>query len=279
MTQKHTFSDLVQIMAKLRDPHGGCPWDLQQDFKSIAPYTIEEAYEVADAIERNNMNDLREELGDLLLQPVYHAQMASESGEFTIDDVIHDICAKMIYRHPHVFGNEAASSPEDVNAIWDNKKQEEQSNKRHPSESWDPESQEKLGSSGRWNDKKESILDNIPQNFPALLRAHKLQKKAAKVGFEWNDITGVLDKLKEELAELEEAQSSGNKAEIAEELGDVLFVLANYARMNDLNAEDIMRAANNKFEKRFRYIESQIPDLENATLEQMEEKWQEAKKL
>lgn len=257
MTQKHTFNDLITIMAKLRNPNGGCPWDIQQDFQSIAPYTIEEAYEVADAIERNDMTALREELGDLLLQPVYHAQMASESHIFDIQDVIHDICEKMIYRHPHVFGNAAAKSAEDVNAIWDEKKKAEKQQQAQNT----------------------SLLDDIPQNFPALLRAHKLQKKAAKVGFEWPDISGVLDKLQEELTELEEAHSKGNLTELADELGDVLFVLVNYARMSGLNAEDLMRAANNKFEKRFRYIESQIPDLENATLEQMEEKWQEAKKL
>ena len=252
--QKHTFSDLVQVMAKLRDPDGGCPWDLEQDFKSIAPYTLEEAYEVADAIDRNDMNDLQEELGDLLLQPIYHAQMASESGTFTIDDVIHDITAKMIDRHPHVFGNTNANTPEDVNAIWDKKKEAEKT------------------------DKHTSILDDIPLNFPALLRSQKLQKKAAKVGFEWESITGVQDKLDEELAELREAQESGNKDKIAEELGDVLFVLANYARMNDLIAEDIMRNANTKFERRFKYVEDNIEDLENATLDQMEEQWQAAKK-
>jgi MazG family protein len=247
------MNDLIAIMAKLRDPNGGCPWDLKQDFKSIAPYTIEEAYEVADAIERGNMNDLREELGDLLLQPIYHAQMASEQNLFTIQDVIHDIAEKMIRRHPHVFGTETATTPEDVNAIWDNKKHAEKSS-------------------------QSSILDDIPKNFPALLRAHKLQKKAAKVGFEWPNIDGVIDKLQEELEELKIAQASGNKEDIANELGDVLFVLANYARMNDLNAEDIMRAANAKFERRFRYIEDNIADLSAASLDDMELQWQNAKK-
>ena len=249
----HTLLDLIATMAKLRDPDGGCPWDLEQDFKSIAPHTIEEAYEVADAINRNNMNDLREELGDLLFQPIYHAQMASEAGHFDIHDVINDITAKMIHRHPHVFGDETANNASDVNAIWDKKKQAE-------------------------NPQQTSILDNVPQNFPALIHSQKLQHKAAKVGFEWADLTGVEDKLKEELAELKDAQNSGNKDEIANELGDVMFVLVNYARMNGLDAEDVMRAANTKFERRFRYVEKNIDNMKKASLSEMETQWQAAKK-
>jgi len=252
-TPTYTLPDLIKVMAKLRDPNSGCPWDLEQNFKSIAPYTIEEAYEVADAIERNDMTNLREELGDLLLQPIYHAQMAAEDNHFTIHDVIHDITAKMIHRHPHVFGTDTAATAQDVNAIWDAKKKEEKGAQK-------------------------SILDDIPRNFPALLRAHKLQKKAAKLGFEWPDITGVLDKLEEEINELREASESGQKDKIADELGDVMFVLVNYARMSGMNAEDIMRQANAKFERRFRYVENNIENLETATLDDMETQWQAAKK-
>lgn len=254
MPKQYTITDLITVMAKLRDPDGGCPWDLQQDFKSIAPYTIEEAYEVLEAINNNDMQNLREELGDLLLQPIYHAQMAAEGNHFTIHDVINDITTKMIHRHPHVFSDTKATTPEDVNAIWDAKKQEEKASQT-------------------------SILDDIPQAFPALLRAHKLQKQAAKVGFEWPDITGVIDKLKEETEELREASATGDPDQIADELGDVMFVLVNYARMNGLNAEILMRAANAKFERRFKYVESQIEDMEAASLDEMEAQWQAAKKL
>jgi ATP diphosphatase len=256
--QKHDLNDLIKVMAKLRDPNGGCPWDLEQDFKSIAPYTLEEAYEVADAIDKNDMTELREELGDLLFQSIYHAQMASEQNAFDIHDVIHDITAKMIHRHPHVFDKESALTPSDVNKIWDSKKAEEKTGEN------------------------QSILDSVPRSFPALLRAHKLQKKAAKVGFEWDDISGVINKLEEEVKELNEAQKGGNKAEIEDELGDMFFVMVNFARMSGFNAEEILRQANNKFERRFRALEtalkSQGKDLKNCTLEEMEAEWQNAKK-
>lgn len=248
---KHPIDELIAVMAKLRDPDGGCPWDLQQDFKSIAPYTIEEAYEVADAIGRNNMTDLREELGDLLLQPIYHAQMAKEAGHFDINDVIRGITAKMIERHPHVFGDEKAKSAADVNVIWDKQKSKEKT--------------------------YESVLDAVPKALPALLRAKKLQNKAAKVGFEWKNLDDVLNKLEEELGELREAVKTGNLEDRQEEFGDLLFVLVNFARMNDIDAEDALRQCSDKFERRFRGIEQQFrdskKDISKAPIEEMERMW------
>ncbi len=255
-TYRHPIEKLIAIMAALRDPDGGCPWDLEQDFKSIAPYTIEEAYEVADAIERSDMKDLREELGDLLLQPIYHAQMASEENAFTIEDVIHDVCDKMIYRHPHVFGGAEANTAEDVNAIWDQKKAAEKP-------------------SG-------SALDGVTKALPALLRAQKLQKKAAKTGFEWPDISFVFDKIDEELAEFKDAYAKGNMAEKTDEIGDLLFVVANLARMSGINPETALRQCNDKFERRFRAVELDITaqgkTLAQSTLQDMEAAWLRVKK-
>ncbi|MCB1720795.1 MAG: nucleoside triphosphate pyrophosphohydrolase [Rhodospirillales bacterium] len=252
-SNKHPIEDLIAVMAALRNPDGGCPWDLQQNFKTIAPYTIEEAYEVADAIERNNMNDLREELGDLLLQPIYHAQMAAEDNLFTIEDVIRDITEKMISRHPHVFGDHDAQTPEDVNKIWDERKKAEKS------------------------DQNASALDGVTKALPALLRAKKLQKKAAKVGFEWPGPAQVLDKLEEELGEMREALASGTLEQKTDELGDLLFVLANLARMLDINPETALRECNDKFERRFRGLEKELKqksiDLKDASLKQMEQEW------
>lgn len=248
---KHPIDELIAVMAKLRDPDGGCPWDLQQNFETIAPYTIEEAYEVADAIGRNDMADLQEELGDLLLQPVYHAQMAKEAGHFDINDIIRGITSKMIERHPHVFGDEKAKSASDVNVIWDKQKSKEKT--------------------------RESVLDAVPKSLPALLRAKKLQDKAAKVGFEWKKLDDVLDKLEEELGELREAVQSGDLKDKQEEFGDLLFVLVNFARMNDIDAEDALRQCSDKFERRFRGIEKQFrdqkKDISQAPLEEMERMW------
>lgn len=254
---KHPIEDLITVMAALRNPDGGCPWDLEQDFKSIAPYTIEEAYEVADAIDRNDMKDLREELGDLLLQPIYHAQMASEDDIFDINDVIRDVTEKMISRHPHVFGDVQASSAADVDKIWDAKKQEEK------------------GSTNK------SAIDGVTKGLPALLRAEKLQKKAAKVGFEWPGPAQVLDKLEEELAEMREALKNGSLEEKTDELGDLLFVLANLGRMLSINPETALRECNNKFERRFKGLESDLKaksiELKDASLEQMEQEWSNQK--
>ena len=243
-------------MSKLRDPNGGCPWDLEQDFKSIAPYTIEEAYEVADAIERGDVNDLREELGDLLLQPIYHAQMASEQNLFGINEVINDVTNKMISRHPHVFGDANAANANDVNKIWDEKKSQE---KQHG-----------------------SALDGVAKALPALLRAQKLQKKAAKTGFEWPNLDGALSKLAEELDELREAVESGTEEEKTEELGDLLFVIANFARMTGIDAETALRRCNDKFEKRFKGMESDFKaknqSMRDAGLDAMTDTWNAQKR-
>lgn len=257
----HPIEKLIAVMAKLRDPNGGCPWDLEQDFKSIAPYTIEEAYEVADAIDNNDMLNLREELGDLLLQPIYHAQMAKEAGHFDINNVINDITEKMIHRHPHVFGDADASNPEDVNAIWDERKKLEK---------------------GKEETDDKSAIDGVPMALPALLRAQKLQKKAAKTGFEWPSTVEVLDKLTEELQEMREALQNNDKENQIEEFGDILFVLANFARMLDINAEEALRQCNAKFEKRFKGMEedfkSQNRTINEANLAEMTEAWNDQKK-
>lgn len=256
----HPIEELIEVMARLRDPDGGCPWDLEQDFKSIAPYTIEEAYEVADAIDRGNMDELREELGDLLLQPIYHAQMAAENDDFDINDVIKDITDKMIHRHPHVFGNTNANTADDVNKLWDERKALEKKGK----------------------DASQSALDGVPKALPALLRASKLTKKAAKTGFEWDRLEDVLDKLDEEIIELRTAIQNDSIQEKTEELGDILFVLANFGRMLGVNPEEALRQACNKFETRFQGMEDDIKKsdlnaLSDASLDQMIRLWNDQK--
>tara|TARA_Y100000031_G_scaffold154691_1_gene203180 strand:- start:71 stop:910 length:840 start_codon:yes stop_codon:yes gene_type:complete len=231
----HPLDKLEKLMKALRDPQHGCPWDLKQNFKTIAPYTIEEAYEVADAIDKNDMENLREELGDLLFQSVYHAQMASELGIFTLTDVINDITNKMIYRHPHVFANDGADNEEDVRLIWEQRKAAEKSTAQAA--------------------EAPSALDGIPLNLPALMRAQKIQKKAAKANFEWKNAHHILDKLEEEITELREAIDNETIEEQKDELGDLLFVLANFARNLNIDAEESVRSANAKFERRFKGME------------------------
>lgn len=248
----------MQVMQALRTPETGCPWDLEQNFESIAPYTLEEAYEVVDAIDRGNMTDLREELGDLLFQSVYHAQIASEQGDFDLNDVIHDATEKMITRHPHVFATDKAENAQDVDLIWERQKNAEKKSSR-----------------------QSSALDGLPMALPALLRAQKLQKKAAKIGFEWPDATYVLDKLEEEIAEMREALCKNDLANQQEELGDILFLLANYGRMLGINAEEALRLCAVKFERRFRGLEKALEEsgtpVNKATLSQMEKEWQKQK--
>lgn len=244
---------LLAVMAKLRNPDGGCPWDLEQTFKTIAPYTIEEAYEVADAIERNNMADLKEELGDLLLQIVFHAQMASEENLFTFDDVAGALAEKLIYRHPHVFGDAKAATPDEVVKVWDARKNAEKVN--------------------------DSAIDGVTLGLPALMRAQKLQKKAAKSGFVWPDTDSAWKKVEEELQELREAKDKDHQAE---EIGDLLFCIVNYARMSGHDTEEILTAANKKFEKRFKAMEAALKNnnqkLETSSLDQMLQAWTEGKK-
>ena len=244
---------LIGIMQALRDPETGCPWDVQQNHRSIARYCLEEAYEVVEAIEQEDMAALCEELGDLLLQVVFHAQMANERGDFDIEAVAESICEKMIRRHPHVFGDTKAADEEEVHANWEQIKAEERAQKA-------PQG---------------GVLADIPAAFPALVRAQKLQKRAASVGFDWPDAEPVYDKIAEELQEVREAEGDAHRAE---EIGDLLFVVVNLARHYGIDAEDALRAANHKFERRFGYIESHSDKpLEQASLDEMEALWQAAK--
>ena len=230
------MSRLIEIMRRLRDPATGCPWDIEQDFASIAPYTIEEAYEVADAIAREDWEDLEGELGDLLLQTVYHTQMGSEAGHFTFDSVVRAISDKMVARHPHVFGDESRDkSAEQQVADWEAIKARERAGKRQ----------------GR-------TLDGVAVGLPALTRAVKLQKRAARVGFDWPNASHVIDKITEEAAELVEARDSLSHAEVTEEYGDLLFVMANLARHLGIDPEEALRAANAKFTRRFEAVEDAL---------------------
>jgi MazG family protein len=258
-----TVDALRTIMAALRTPVTGCPWDLEQDFSTIAPYTIEEAYEVADAIARDDLGDLREELGDLLLQVVFHAQMAEERDAFDFDDVVRGICEKLIRRHPHVFGDEEARTAGAVKDFWERIK--------------DGEKAEKAGKT----DADDSVLAGVPLPLPALTRAVKLQSKAARVGFDWPDTRQVFDKLAEETAELSDAMAAGNAEAVFEEMGDLLFVYANLARHLKVDPESALRAANDKFARRFRAIETALAAdgraPRDSTLDEMDRLWDEAK--
>ncbi len=250
---------LLEIMRRLRDPDTGCPWDIEQDFASIAPYTIEEAYEVADAIERGDMDDLKGELGDLLLQSVYHTQMAAEADLFTFDDVVNTISDKMVARHPHVFGDENRNkSAEQQTVDW-----------------------EKIKAAERAGKTQTGALDGVAVGLPALLRAFKLQKRAARVGFDWPSTDEVLDKIVEESRELTEAQETLTQTEVEEEFGDLLFVMANLARHMNVDPEAALRAANAKFTRRFEGVEAKLAKMgktpAQSTLEEMDKLWDEVK--
>ncbi len=252
---------LLEIMRRLRDPETGCPWDIEQDFTSIAPYTIEEAYEVADAIERGNMGDLRDELGDLLLQSVYHAQMAEEAGHFAFQDVVRAISDKMLRRHPHVFGDESRDKSAAQQTVdWEAIKAAERAGK--------PEAT--------------SALDGVAAGLPALMRAIKLQNRAARVGFDWPETAQVVDKITEEAAELVEARDKLGPEELAEEYGDMLFVMANLARHLDIDPEAALRAANAKFTRRFKGVEALLQERgkapEASDLAEMDALWDEVKR-
>jgi len=247
-------------MARLRDPASGCPWDIEQDFRSIAPFTIEEAYEVADAIERENADDLRDELGDLLFQVVYHAQMAEEAGSFTFKDVNQAICEKLLRRHPHVFGDEIIADSEAQTVAWENHKAREREDKGVT---------------------RESVLDGITNGLPALMRALKLGARASSAGFDWPDVTGVMDKLREEVAELEEVLEMDHDKE-EEEVGDLLFSIVNLCRHRAIDPEAALRKGNAKFEMRFRDLENRLQvqgkSASDTSIDKLESIWQEVKR-
>ena len=258
---------LLAIMARLRDPESGCPWDVKQSFATIAPYTIEEAYEVADAIEQNDMAALKDELGDLLLQVVFHARMAEEAGHFGFEDVAAGIGDKMVSRHPHVFSDHEAATADDVKVTWEAQKEAERRAK----------AEHKNGQGA-----VPSALDGVTAALPALLRAEKLQKRAARVRFDWPHVEQVFDKLDEELGEIrEEIEQGGDPDRLEDEVGDLLFVVANLARHLKVDPETALRRANAKFERRFRAMEAALEALgeraEDQTLETLEELWQAAK--
>jgi len=255
---------LLAVMAWLRDREHGCPWDIDQTFRTIAPYTIEEAYEVADAIERDDLTALKEELGDLLLQVVYHAQMAREAGAFGFDDVAAAIADKMVDRHPHVFGDARIDTADAQTVSWEARKAAERATRSTGTE-------------------VAGTLDGVARALPALLRAEKIQKRAARVGFDWKKTGPVIDKIEEELDELRAELAAGevDQGRLSDELGDVLFAVANLARHCKVDPEAALRATNDKFERRFRHIERRLAESgrkpADATLEEMEALWQEAK--
>jgi nucleoside triphosphate diphosphatase len=268
MTPARDISRLLEIMKALRTPDGGCPWDLEQNFATIAPYTVEEAYEVVDAIARGDLDDLRDELGDLLLQVVFHARMAEEQHAFSFGDVVEAITRKMIRRHPHVFADRNGRlTSSDVKGAWDRIKAEEKAERaaRRPPDAA----------------AHKSLLSSVKAGQPALTRAMELQRKASSVGFDWNDPRAVLHKIREEADEIEAALDHGDAEELAEETGDLLFALVNLARHVGADPEHALRGTNTKFERRFAYIEralaAQGRSLENASLMEMDALWNEAK--
>lgn len=269
MTPSRDIDRLLEIMAALRTSGSGCPWDIEQDFSTIAPYTIEEAYEVADAIERGDFIDLCDELGDLLLQVVFHARMAEEAKLFDFGGVVEAITTKLIRRHPHVFGEARNLSPDAVKSLWAEIKAEEKRERAA--------AHEKSGAAPAAS----GALSGVPLPLPALSRALKLQQKASKVGFDWNDARAVLAKLREETAEIEEALAAGDEDAVKDEIGDLLFVVANLARHVQVDPEQALRGANAKFERRFAHIEARLKDVgrapEQASLDEMDALWDEAK--
>jgi MazG family protein len=257
------IDSLLEIMVALRDPEKGCPWDIEQTFKTISAYTIEEAYEVADAIERMDMHDLKDELGDLLFQVVFHARMAEELGEFNFDDVARAISEKLVRRHPHVFGDEVAGSHEELHRAWEQQKKNERQAK-------EPE--------------HKSVLDGIASTMPALRWSSKLQKRAAHHGFDWEDVAPVFDKLQEEIGELKaEIVHENNQERIADELGDILFACVNLSRHLDVNPEQALRDSNLKFISRFTVVEQLLQEdgrlMDDCSVEELEAYWQKSKNI
>ncbi|PDT39900.1 MULTISPECIES: nucleoside triphosphate pyrophosphohydrolase [Sinorhizobium] len=272
MEPSRDIQRLIDIMAALRDPKTGCPWDIVQTFETIKPYTIEEAYEVADAIERRDMDDLCDELGDLLLQVVYHTQMAEEVGDFSFGDVVEAVTRKMIRRHPHVFARSDADTPEAVKLQWDEIKQAEKADRRA-----------RRMRRGLPLEEKSGHLGSVQRSFPALVEALKLQERAAKVGFDWSEPAPILDKVEEEIGELRQALKDGDRRKIADELGDLIFALVNIGRHIGTDPEMALRGTNTKFRRRFSHIEQELhaggETLDAASLERMEELWQAAKAI
>ena len=252
------LEDLLSTFRSLRNPDTGCAWDREQTFKSIASCAIEEAYEVADAIDREDFKSLKSELGDLLFQVVFHAEMANEKGIFNLKDVINELNNKLVRRHPHVFSSEKALSSEESLTIWEDIKAQE-----------------------RKTQKLDSLMDDVPKNLPSLIRAKKLQKRAARVGFDWKDANKVINKIEEELEELKIEHSKNNRDKLAEEVGDIFFTIVNLTRHYDLDPEDIMRRSNLKFEQRFRamekYAEQNNLELNGMSVDQLENVWQKIK--
>ena len=272
MEASKDISRLIEIMEALRNPQTGCPWDIVQTFETIKPYTVEEAYEVADAIERNDMDDLCEELGDLLLQVVFHSRIAEEMGAFSFGDVVQAVTKKMIRRHPHVFAVSGADTADSVKIQWDAiKKQEKQ------------ERAERRLARGITDDFKAGFLGSIARTQPALTEALKLQEQAARVGFDWSEPEPILDKIEEEVRELREALAQGKPERVADELGDLIFALVHIGRHVKADPENALRGTNAKFRRRFHHIETSLTSsgetLEAATLERMEELWQSAKAI
>ncbi|HEX5846607.1 MAG TPA: nucleoside triphosphate pyrophosphohydrolase [Rhodoplanes sp.] len=267
MTPSRDIGRLIEIMAALRTPGSGCPWDLAQDFATIAPYTIEEAYEVADTIGRGDLTDLKDELGDLLLQVVFHARMAEEQGAFDFGAVVETITRKLVRRHPHVFGEAQGLSPEAVEGLWHRIKAQEKA--------------ERAAARGSAPAERTGALAGVPATLPALTRALKLQEKASRVGFDWNDPTAVLEKIREETEEVAQAIEAGDKAQAGAEVGDLLFVVVNLARHLGADPERSLRETNLKFERRFASIEralaAQGKAAEQATLAEMDALWDAAK--
>lgn len=268
-TSQYSIDDLIYLMSRLRDPEGGCPWDLKQDFASIVPHTLEEAYEVADAIERQDWTHLNDELGDLLFQVIFYAQLGKETSRFDFSSIVSNLVTKLVRRHPHVFPDGTLhSAPADrvltdaeIKQNWEQIKQQEREGKDSQSLS--------------------RVLDDIPKALPGLTRAVKLQKRASNVGFDWNDAELVLDKIEEELAELREAIRSGDQAAVADEMGDMIFAQVNLARHLGVNPEDAVRGTNQKFERRFGYVEEQVIKSGKAwsdfSLDELDLFWDQAK--
>lgn len=265
MKPSRDISGLLEIMTALRTPHTGCPWDLEQNFATIAPYTIEEAYEVADAIARGDLADLRDELGDLLLQVVFHARMAQEQGAFAFGDVVQAITEKMLRRHPHVFGDADARRPDAVKGLWERIKAEEKAARAAQKGAAAPD----------------GALAGVPTALPAMMRAQKLQTKAGQVGFDWNDPQAVLAKIREETEEIANALARGDQAAAGQEVGDLLFAAVNLARHLDQDAEGLLRSTNRKFERRFGAVESALArqgrSPTQASLQEMDALWNAAK--